>query len=44
MQNIQLGVQYTGYTRFNGASVNYDGAGRLASGNNAVYLLGRFIF
>jgi len=44
MQNIQLGVQYTGYTRFNGAAVNYDGAGRLASGNNAVYLLGRFIF
>jgi hypothetical protein len=44
MQNLQLGVQYTGYTRFNGASINYDGAGRNASGNNAVYLLFRFIF
>jgi hypothetical protein len=44
MQNIQLGFQYTGYTRFNGAINNYDGAGRNASGNNAVYLLGRFIF
>jgi hypothetical protein len=44
MQNIQLGVQYTGYTRFNGAINNYDGSGRNASGNNAVYVLGRFIF
>jgi len=44
MQNLQLGVQYTGYTRFNGAAINYDGAGRNASGNNAVYLLGRFTF
>ena len=44
MQNLQLGVQYTGYTRFNGAATNYDGAGRNASGNNAVYLLFRFIF
>ena len=44
MQNLQLGVQYTGYTRFNGAAINYDGAGRNASGNNTVYLLVRFIF
>jgi hypothetical protein len=44
MQNLQLGLQYTGYTRFNGASMNYDGAGRNASGNNAVYLLARFVF
>ncbi|HZO99432.1 MAG TPA: hypothetical protein VFD30_03980 [Terriglobia bacterium] len=44
MQNLQLAVQYTGYTRFNGAAINYDGMGRNASGNNAVYLLGRFIF
>ena len=43
-QNLQLGVQYTGYTRFNGAAINYDGLGRNATGNNAVYLLGRFIF
>lgn len=44
MQNIQLGVQYIGYTRFNGASMDYDGAGRNASGNNTWYLLARFIF
>lgn len=43
-QNIDLAVQYTGYTRFNGAGTNYDGAGRNANGNNSVYLLARFIF
>src|SRR5947209_9694446 len=41
-QNVDLAVQYTGYWRFNGAQTNYDGAGRNASGNNAVFLLGRF--
>jgi hypothetical protein len=44
MQNLQLAAQYTGYTRFNGATINYDGAGRSASGNNAVYLDVRFLF
>jgi hypothetical protein len=44
IQNIQLAFQYTGYTRFNGAGTNYDGAGRNASGNNTVYLLARFVF
>ena len=44
IQNLDLGVQYTGYTRFNGASTNYDAAGRNANGNNTVYLLARFIF
>src|SRR5581483_5750125 len=43
-QNLQLSAQYTGYTRFNGGSTNYDGAGRKASDNNTVYLLARFIF
>jgi hypothetical protein len=43
-QNIDLAVQYTGYFRFNGAGTNYDGAGRNASGNNAVYLIARFVF
>lgn len=43
-QNLQLSAQYTGYTRFNGASSNYDGAGRNASGNNTVYLVARFLF
>jgi hypothetical protein len=43
-QNIDLAVQYTGYLRFNGAQVNYDGAGRDAAANNTVYLLARFVF
>jgi hypothetical protein len=43
-QNIDLAAQYTGYLRFNGAQTNYDGAGRHASGNNAVFLLARFVF
>jgi hypothetical protein len=43
-QNLQLSAQYTGYTRFNGGSNNYDGAGRNASGNNTVYLVARFVF
>jgi hypothetical protein len=44
LQNVDLAVQYTGYTRFNGAANNYDGAGRNASDNNTVYLLARFLF
>jgi len=44
IQNLDLGIQYTGYTSFNGLATNYDGAGRNASGNNTVYLLARFIF
>ncbi len=38
MQNIELTGAYTGYTKFNGASHNYDGAGRNASANNSVYI------
>ena len=44
LQNLDLGVQYTGYTRFNGGSTNYDGLARNASDNNTVYLLARFLF
>jgi hypothetical protein len=44
IQNLDLGIQYTGYTRFNGAATNYDAAGRNANGNNTVYLLARFVF
>jgi hypothetical protein len=44
IQNLDLAFQYTGYTRFNGAATNYDGAGRDASGNDTVYLLARFVF
>jgi len=35
--NLRLGLQYTWYTRFDGASKNYDGAGRDASDNNTLY-------
>jgi hypothetical protein len=43
-QNIDLAAQYTGYGKFNGASTNYDGVGRDATGNNSIYLLARFVF
>lgn len=43
-QNLLLSAQYTGYTRFNGALNNYDGAGRNANGNNTVYLDAKIIF
>jgi len=43
-QNINFSAQYAGYFRFNGAQNNYDGAGRAATGNNTVFLLGRFVF
>jgi hypothetical protein len=43
-QNLQLAAQYTGYTRFNGGSTNYDGSGRNASANNTVYLDAKIIF
>jgi hypothetical protein len=44
VQNIDLAFQYTGYLRFNGARLNYDGSGRNASANNTVYLVARFVF
>ncbi|HEY5105257.1 MAG TPA: hypothetical protein VII73_00650 [Caulobacteraceae bacterium] len=34
--NMRVGVQYTLYTRFDGASHNYDGAGANASGANTL--------
>jgi hypothetical protein len=43
-QNIGLTAQYTGYTRFNGGSTNYDQNGRNANGNNSIYLMARFVF
>ncbi len=42
--NLKLGAQYTLYTQFNGASRNYDGAGRNASDNNTLYLYAWLIF
>lgn len=38
-QNTRFEIQYVGYSKFNGASVNYDGDGRNASHNNTLYLL-----
>lgn len=38
VENIDLNVSYTGYTKFNGAATNYDGALRNASDNNTVYM------
>lgn len=38
VQNIDLNVNYTGYSTFNGASSNYDGAGRSAADNGSVYM------
>ncbi|MGE5626242.1 MAG: hypothetical protein ACM3ZT_11910 [Bacillota bacterium] len=37
--NVQFTVQYTAYSKFNGASSNYDGSGRNASDNNTLFLL-----
>jgi hypothetical protein len=36
--NLRLGIQYTGYTRFDGGTSNYDGTGRSASDNNTLFL------
>ncbi len=35
--NLRIGVQYTGYQRFNGSRTNYDGFGRAASDNNTLF-------
>lgn len=35
--NVRVGLQYTGYSKFDGASSNYDGAGRNASDNNTLF-------
>ena len=37
MQSLRVGVQYTAFTKFNGASTNYDGFGRSAKDNNTVF-------
>jgi hypothetical protein len=38
VQYLRIGLQYTAYSKFNGASHNYDGAGRNASDNNSLFL------
>ncbi len=35
--NVKLGLRYTAFMRFDGASSNYDGLGRNASDNNLLY-------
>ena len=35
--NVRVGLQYTGYWRFNGGNTNYDGSGRSASDNNTLF-------
>ncbi len=37
-QNVQFMLQYTGFTKFNGAKRNYDGFGRDAADNSALFL------
>jgi hypothetical protein len=34
--NMRMGVQYTLYTRFNGAHLNYEDTGRNAADNNTL--------
>ena len=43
-QNMKLAVQYTAFTKFNGARNNYDGTGRNASDNNTLYIFGWLAF
>jgi len=38
IQYVRIGAQYTGYSRYNGASENYDGFGRNARDNNSLFL------
>jgi hypothetical protein len=36
--NVKMTLQYTHYSKFNGAVSNYDGVGRNASDNDTTYL------
>jgi hypothetical protein len=38
IQYLRLGLQYTAYNRFEGASSDYNGAGRNARDNNSLFL------
>ena len=44
MEKIKLALQYTAYSKFNGASTDYDGFGRNAADNNTVYVLANFMY
>jgi hypothetical protein len=43
-QNMRFALQYVAYNRFNGASNDYDGAGRKAADNNTLFLYLWFAF
>lgn len=43
-QTLKVGLRYTMYDKFNGASSNYNGFGRDASDNNALFLYGWLLF
>ena len=40
--NARFGIQYTGYHKFNGGRIDYDGSGRSASDNNTLFLFAWF--
>jgi hypothetical protein len=42
--NTQFTLQYVAYNQFDGGSNNYNGAGRNASDNNTIYLVGWVVF
>jgi len=42
--HTRLKLQYTDYAKFNGATANYDGYGRNARDNNAIYLVLRALY
>jgi hypothetical protein len=42
--NLRFSLQYWAYTQFNGASKNYDGAGRNPEANNTLYFVGNIMF
>jgi hypothetical protein len=42
--NIRIGLQYTGYLKFNGGTANYDGFGRAAHQNNSLFLFSWLAF
>ena len=42
--NVRVGLQYTGYLKFNGGTSNYDGFGRTAHQNNSLFLFSWLAF
>ena len=44
MSSLKLALQYIGYTKFDGAKLNYDGSGRNASANDTLFLEAWLVF